>query len=255
MFVDSLELLSPAEFQASLASLVRDTPQSSLFVFIHGYNVPFEDAALRTAQLAADMNFPGVPVFYSWPSQGTMVRYAEDKENARNSGEYLARFLEELGRTQPGTRIHLVAHSMGSEVLNQAIEHLERSSATLRFGQVVLIAPDLDVRPFRRGGLKRLRKYSDRVTLYASNEDLALKASRSMQGVWRLGLGGDSLVVLPDMDTIDATRVRTDLLGHGPFGSPSFLFDLSTVLNEGHPPPRQLLRIDRGELAFWRFRP
>src|SRR5262249_8546169 len=40
----------------------------SVLVFVHGYNVAFADAALRTAQLAHDLAFPGVPIFFSWPS-------------------------------------------------------------------------------------------------------------------------------------------------------------------------------------------
>jgi hypothetical protein len=94
---------------------------------------------------------------------------------------------------------------------------------------------------------------SDRFSLYASDEDRALQLSRVLQGVWRLGLGGDSLVVLPDMDTVDATRVRTDWLGHGSFQSDSFLEDLAALLNEERPPPRRLLRVGRGELAFGAF--
>ena len=44
-------------------------------VFIHGFNVPFEDAIYRTAQLAHDLDFDGAPILYSWPSRGTMLGY------------------------------------------------------------------------------------------------------------------------------------------------------------------------------------
>jgi esterase/lipase superfamily enzyme len=33
------------------------------FVFIHGYNVSFEDAARRTGQFAYDLKFVGAPIF------------------------------------------------------------------------------------------------------------------------------------------------------------------------------------------------
>ena len=77
--------------------------------------------------------------------------------------------------------------------------------------------------------------------------------------MWRLGLGGDSLVVLPGMTTVDATAVRTDHLGHSPFPSTAFLDDLALVLTSGIPPgtpPRRLLRVPYNkQLSFWRFRP
>jgi hypothetical protein len=57
------------------------------------------------------------------------------------------------------------------------------------------------------------------------------------------------------MDTIDATRVRADALGHTLFGNSSFLADLSLVIGEGRPPAeRRLLAVRRGDLTFWRFR-
>jgi Alpha/beta hydrolase of unknown function (DUF900) len=39
---------------------ISTTYRKSLLIFVHGYNVPFNDAALRTAQLAHDLNFPGM---------------------------------------------------------------------------------------------------------------------------------------------------------------------------------------------------
>ena len=39
-------------------------------LFVHGFNVTFDDAARQTAQIAYDLRFHGSPVFYSWPSQG-----------------------------------------------------------------------------------------------------------------------------------------------------------------------------------------
>ena len=45
------------------------------FIFVHGYNVTFADAARRTAQMAYDLGFDGAPVFYSWPSQASYASY------------------------------------------------------------------------------------------------------------------------------------------------------------------------------------
>jgi esterase/lipase superfamily enzyme len=41
------------------------------FYNVHGYNVSFDDAALRTAQLAYDLTFDCPAAFFSWPSKGT----------------------------------------------------------------------------------------------------------------------------------------------------------------------------------------
>jgi esterase/lipase superfamily enzyme len=250
MFIVDLSPMDSASFFGLLSSDV--VALDDALVFVHGYNVSFEEAALRVAQLAADLNYPGVPILYSWASRGKTVGYVSDQANARNSGAHLARFLRAVRANAKYARINIVTHSMGAEVFAKALMDLKGED--LHLDQIVLIAPDLDVRPFRREILPLMREKSERVTVYASNEDRALQASRALNGVWRLGLGGDSLVVLRYLDTVDATRVRTDFLGHGSFGSTAFLEDLFGVLVERRATPRRLLRVPRGELAFYRFR-
>ncbi|MEH2287310.1 alpha/beta hydrolase [Nostoc sp.] len=45
-------------------------------IFIHGYNISFEAAALRGAQLGCDLKIPSVRMaFYSWPSKAKLERY------------------------------------------------------------------------------------------------------------------------------------------------------------------------------------
>jgi esterase/lipase superfamily enzyme len=226
-----------------------------LLVFVHGFNVSFEEAAVRAAQIAADLSFDGTVVLFTWPSAASVTSYLRDLQAARNAGFHLIRLLRGPVPAAIPDRVHLLAHSMGSEVVAKAVSLLTAADSGLRLGQVVLAAPDLDSRVFRRETLPVLSAHAARVTLYASSDDEALRASRALSGVWRLGLGGDSLTVVEGMDTIDATRVRADVLGHTLFGNASFLGDLATLLSEGKPPlERRLLPVQRGGLTFWRFR-
>ena len=50
-------------FYEDLASWLAKVPVKQAFVFVHGYNVLFEDAVYRTAQLAYDLGFEGAPIF------------------------------------------------------------------------------------------------------------------------------------------------------------------------------------------------
>ena len=50
-----------------LAALA-DTP----VVFVHGFNVNFEDAVYRTAQITYDLQFDGAPFLFSWPTSGNI---------------------------------------------------------------------------------------------------------------------------------------------------------------------------------------
>ena len=254
-FVTSVIPVDSARFVQRLAADLATTRSRDVLVFVHGFNVSFEDAAVRAAQVAADMSFDGSVVIFSWPSAASVTSYVRDLQAARNAGYHLLRLLRSIVPAAAADRVHLLAHSMGSEVVGKAAALVTPADSAARFAQVVLAAPDIDARVFRRELLPVLRAHSQRVTLYASSDDDALRASRAVSGIWRLGLGGDSLTVVDGMDTIDATRVRADALGHTLFGNSSFLADLSLVIGEGRPPAeRRLLAVRRGDLTFWRFR-
>jgi esterase/lipase superfamily enzyme len=254
-FVATVAPLDSARMAQAVSADLGRTRSRDVLVFVHGFNTSFEDAALRAAQVAADINFDGAVVVFSWPSAASVSSYVRDQQAARNAGFHLLRLLHDV---LPGTlpdRVHVLGHSMGSEAIAKAIALLDQSDSLPRLAQVVLAAPDLDRRTFGREILPRLQSRATRVTLYASNDDDALRASRALNGVWRLGLGGDSLVVIRGMDTIDASRVRADALGHTLFGNQAVLADLAVLLAEGKSPAeRRLLERKRGDLVFWRFR-
>jgi esterase/lipase superfamily enzyme len=254
-FVASVIPADSNRFVQRIAADLAGTHSRSILVFVHGFNTSFEDAALRAAQIAADLNFDGSVVLFSWPSAASVTSYVRDQQAARNAGFHLLRLLRGPLVAAQAEHIELLAHSMGSETVAKALSLAPAVDSLPRFDQVVFAAPDLDRRVFGREILPRLDTRATRVTLYASNDDDALRASRAVNGVWRLGLGGDSLVVLKGMDTIDATRVRADALGHTLFGNQAFLADLSSLLADGKSPAeRRLLAVRHGDLVFYRFR-
>jgi Alpha/beta hydrolase of unknown function (DUF900) len=122
--VGSLAPLARHEFVKSAGDLAADTASGDALVFIHGYRVSFEDAARRAAQLAYDLQFTGVPMLYSWPSEARARRYAVDEDNARWSLPHFREFLRVL-REEVGCPVHVIAHSMGNRVAWTAPSFLE----------------------------------------------------------------------------------------------------------------------------------
>lgn len=254
-FVSGVFPYDSSRFVQRVAADLALTRSRDILVFVHGFNVTFEDAVLRAAQITADIGFDGVVVLYDWPSAGSVSQYVRDLQEARNAGFFLLRTLDGVVPAAQPDRVHLLAHSMGAEVVARAVTLAPPGDSAPHLAQVALAAPDFDARVFRRDVFPALRAHARRVTLYASSDDDALRASRAVNGVWRLGLGGDSLTVLDGMDTIDASRVRADALGHTLFGNPGFLADLALLFGDGRPPlERRLLPVQRGALTFWRFR-
>jgi esterase/lipase superfamily enzyme len=99
-----------------------------------------------------------------------------------------------------------------------------------------------------------------KLTLYASDKDKALLASKKIRkGYIRLGEGGDNIVILDGLDSIDASNVDTSILGHGYFSeTQALLNDIHMVLLD-LPPDRRILDakskfIDGLSKKYWIFK-
>ncbi|MFM9069147.1 MAG: alpha/beta hydrolase [Planctomycetota bacterium] len=208
-------------FFRSLREQVSESPRRDLFVFIHGYNVSFSMAARRTAQMKLDLGFEGAAVFYSWPSQGGLLRYTVDENNVAWTTPHLKQFLRDVAQRSEAQSIYLIAHSMGNRALGSAMCDLaddaqrrsDARAATL-FTEVVLAAPDIDADVFERDVAPAILKTAQHATLYASARDQALRASKVVHGYPRAGDAGEELVIVPGIVTIDVSAADLSLLGH-----------------------------------------
>lgn len=196
--LQSVTSVSEADFYGRLQKEFSGRDEREAFVFIHGYNVRFEQAAKRAAQIAYDMNYAGVPVLYSWPSRGSTIGYVADSAVVRLSGRRLSMFLDDLVTRSGAATIHIVAHSMGNRALTDALElmalrHDLTPESKPLFGQILFAAPDVDAGLFSQM-IKTIRPIAERLTLYASEEDWALESSRRLHGnAPRAGQGGGKI--------------------------------------------------------------
>lgn len=246
------------EFFPILRDRIAESKQKEALVFVHGYNVTFEEASRRTAQLAYDLGFNGVPILYSWPSQGKLAGYLVDETNVEWTVPHLKDFLTQLAARSGAQKIHLVAHSMGARALVSAMRQMAQApqGATLQFNELVLLAPDIDADIFPHL-IPEVRTVVERITLYASSRDKALTWSKTMHGYPRAGDTNPVKVVVPGVDTIDASSVDTGLTGHSYYAdSRSILFDLFNLLRHGRPPDERfgLLPREHNGLRYWEFR-
>jgi|SRR5579871_906943 len=233
-----------------------------LFVFVHGFNTTFEDAAKRTAQLAYDLGFNGPAILYSWPSQGRVspIAYNMDGTNAELTARRLEQFLQDLATQSGATTIHLIAHSMGNRPLTSALQRMAIAGPSERlpiFNEVALMAPDISASVFKQLAAE-IRPSAQRITLYASSKDEALKASSTFAGYPRAGQGGSSILVVPGVDTIDASAVDTSVLGlfHQYYAdNRTVLSDLFHLLQNEAPDIRFGLKKDITSAGvYWEFK-
>jgi esterase/lipase superfamily enzyme len=262
VLLDKVMPLAKNAFLRALQLQIKDSRSKDVFIFVHGFNNSFEDAARRAAQLAYDLDFDGTPMLYSWPSQASTTAYAVDEAAVGISGRKMAEFLELVVAQSGAERIHVLAHSMGNRALLEALQSFLAARAPQNrqhiFGQIVFTAPDVD-RDYFMDAIEPLRGAADRVTLYASDRDYALRSSQYFHGAPRAGTAGPFIIGLAGLDTIDMSDVHTedDPLGHSYFAaSEGAILDIFRLLWRGDPPPRRCGMSDRkigGRLTIWVF--
>jgi esterase/lipase superfamily enzyme len=238
-----------------------DEPEA--LVFLHGYNVGFEDAAIRAAQIGYDLKVPGPVAFFSWPSRGSLAAYPADEASIEASEQPIADFLVEFAqnckaRGHSALRLHLIAHSMGNRGFLRALQRIA-ASAELRgkvhFNQIILAAPDVD-RDLVLSLAALYRAHADGVTLYASRRDLAVHLSAKLHDAPRAGYFVP-YTVTPGVDTIAVPDFDVDLLGHYYFAqAEALLHDIFDLLRHGEPPAkRQRIEAAKdGDAVFWRLK-
>lgn len=253
------EVEDQARFFAGIAAQVQASASGSAFIFIHGYNVSFEDAARRTGQMAYDLGFDGAPVFYSWPSQGDVARYTVDENNIEWSTPHLQAFLTDFLQKTKAARVYLIGHSMGNRGLARAVAGLIETQPGLarRIAEIILTAPDIDADVFQQEIAPRLTAAHHPVTLYASSEDLALAASKLVHGYRRAGDSGEGMLLLAGVETIDATGVDTGFLKHSYFAEQrSALSDMFYLIRDNARADQRFLDpVDTPRGRYWTFKP
>ncbi len=263
VLLDQVRPLAKDDFVRQLQREIQSSPSRDVFVFVHGYNNTFEDTARRAAQLAYDLDFDGTPIMFSWPSQGNLTGYFADEDVVAASGRRLAEFLGTLAAQSGAERIHLIAHSMGNRVLLAALKSYlptrARDAHGHAFGQIIFTAPDVDRDAFTNA-FPALRGSAERLTLYASDSDVALRMSRYYHHVPRAGSAGPLIVRLQGLDTIDMSGLPADILGHSYFAANGgAVYDLLHLLWRGDAPDSPQ-RCSTGEgntggvsVVVWRF--
>jgi esterase/lipase superfamily enzyme len=255
-----VDALDPTAFFAAISQRVQKSARKSALVFVHGYNVSFEDAARRTAQIAYDLGFEGAPAFYSWPSQGEVAKYTIDENNVAWSATNLERFLAAFAERSDAERVFLIGHSMGTRALTQAYAALLATKPSLKskFVEVILAAPDIDAEIFKRDIAPALLAGQAPVTLYASSEDVPLKASKAVHGAPRAGDSGANMVLVPGIEYIDSTGMGTDFMNHSYFAqNRSIVSDIFYIVHNGLRAPVRAglepVAVPPG-MTYWKFK-
>jgi esterase/lipase superfamily enzyme len=228
-------VMSEADFQNAVAprSAAR-RKKHKVFLFVHGFNNNFQESLFRLAQMQADTKFEGIPVLFSWPSQGQVAAYTADKEAASGSRTQLMALLTMLTNSPAVGEIMVMAHSMGGMLTMEALQQLRnegKNRVIARLGRVVLAAPDIDAYAFR-DQVQAVGPLKPPLLVLVSKDDGALRFSSFLAGsVSRAGsLDIDNPLVRQaalraKVQVVDISRLAShDDLQHNQFVSVAVLY-------------------------------
>ncbi len=255
--------------EADLIGLVKERLARSArykdhaFVFVHGYNTTFDYAVFRAAQIAYDIKFDGAPFVYSWPSGGGIASYTYDRESSAQAEPYFTDFLKMVTQKTGAKHVSIIAHSMGNQLVLRVLQDLQRTRPEgVKISQIIFAAPDVDRDTFETIASQLNDFATGGITLYAAANDRALDVSKRFYGgVPRAGdVPETGPLIVPGIDTIDATAVSMDSLGlhHSGYAeSNALLQDIGLLMQTGERPPSKRVPIlqqvttDKGN--YWRY--
>ena len=254
-----LSVLSREELLNRLTQNMAASKEKRVLIYVHGYNMTFDEAALGIGQIVSDLDFKGCSLFFSWPSQGHISGYIADETSLLWAEKDLVKVLEDVALYSGSKNIYLIGHSMGARALTIAFMELLQKKPHLKglFKSLILAAPDIDADIFNRDIAPALAKSGARVTLYVSGKDRALKLSKRLHAFSRAGEVNGEAIITSGIETIDATNVETGTLGHSYYrDSRTVLSDIYYILKKDLNADERfsLEPVDSSEGRYWKFK-
>jgi esterase/lipase superfamily enzyme len=174
-------------FRHTLTEQLALTPRKEVFIYVHGFDNSFKDAAFVMAEFWHFLGRIGVPMIYTWPAgYPGLFGYTYDRESSEFTIYHLRETLSFLASFPEVEKIHLIAHSRGTGVAIAAVRELTISAratgidpkAKFKIHNLVLAAPDLDVQvSVQRIAGDKLDYSVNRFTIYTSSADAAIGAA------------------------------------------------------------------------------
>ena len=239
-----------------IARRLAMTPKKEVLIYVHGYNNDFDDAAFALGELWHFTGREGVPLLYTWPAGfGGLKGYAYDRESGEFTVFHLKQLLRALSRMPEIERIHLLAHSRGTDVTLSAVRELSIETRArgddprkhFRIANLILAAPDVDMEVLgQRAIAEAIGQDVGLITIYTSRGDRAIRLAEALFGsLRRLGRVGEGAlpsyaVKLAEQAvnvSVVENRSRRGLIGHGYFTSdPAASSDLILVIRDRRRP-------------------
>lgn len=181
--------------------------EGRVIVYVHGYNMSFEDACRRAALFQYNLRLEQRLLLFSWPAAAKVMGYVGDIGDVEWSVLPLKNVLLMLVDRYGPKSVDVVGHSLGARAVFDAATAVGAARGPATLGRVILLAPDIDADVFVRD-YAAFSEAATAASVYVSPQDRALKASRDVSHQLRLGEGATDLSALPRLDVVKVIQWR-----------------------------------------------
>lgn len=203
-----------------ISELFAQASGLDVLIYVHGFKQTFETAALDAARLSDAIRFRGRTMVFSWPSKAGFFDYAYDRDSAMWSRDGLERVLHSIVAVPGASRIHIVAHSMGTMLTLESLRDLYAQygdNVSARIGAVVFAAPDIDMDVFS-STVTRIGPLARKITVITATNDRALALSGQIAGgMTRVGAAEKAAIEQLGVRVIDASASGWGIINHDLF--------------------------------------
>jgi esterase/lipase superfamily enzyme len=195
------------EHKTGVADFLRsiiNSQNEDIAIYVHGYNMTNEETLFRHRVLKnglAKQGFTGDLLTFAWPSGKNPILYLEDRHDAKNVAMELVNSGIKLLARQQGKNctinVHLIAHSTGAFIVNEAFDDSETTQETAEINwsvaQILFVGADVSSDSMSSERAQSIYRHCNRLTNYWSPYDSALAISNvkrvgAKNRVGRIGL-------------------------------------------------------------------
>ena len=260
-----------ADFKTFVRGELSKSTKKDVVVFIHGFKTSFEEALFVTNDIYHYSGRTGVPIAYTWPSNdGSILGYFSDRASADFTIYHLKELFRNLMDMPEIDNIHVVAHSLGTQVTTTALRELlietrasgENPKERFNIENLIMAAPDLDYGVVtQRLIAEQFASGFGRITVYTNPKDRALSLSGLLQASLRFGKllpseeGSKEKEIFENVRNVSFIKVNAHTPGFTNHGyltkNPSTLSDVVTLINTPSDPGTPARPLENLDGNFW----
>jgi esterase/lipase superfamily enzyme len=198
-------------FVAVIDRQLATSSSGSVVFYVPGYRATFNDVMILMGSWGHFLGHDTPVIAFSWPTGTSALDYFSDCPRAHAFVSRIAWVIALVAERSHARRINVMAFSCGGPLLAEALVRLREAHPSedhvalqrrYHIANAIFAAADIDLRTFARSHLPAISDIAQRIEVYVSKDDSALRVAAWFAGGSRLGRPRLGELTREDLDTL-----------------------------------------------------